>query len=131
MDPQANGRVIVGVDGSESGQDALERAAHYVSAIGGHLVAITAWRYHSMPSGTVMGTPTDLSPEVTARTALGEALALVQGSGVEHVEQVVAEGSAAAVLIEQSRNADLLVVGTRGYGGFPGMLLGSVSAHCA
>jgi nucleotide-binding universal stress UspA family protein len=43
----------------------------------------------------------------------------------------VAEGSAAQVLLDAAEGADLLVVGSRGHGGFAGALLGSVSQHCA
>jgi nucleotide-binding universal stress UspA family protein len=46
------------------------------------------------------------------------------------VEARVIEGPAAEVLIDASRRASLLVVGSRGYGGFVGLLLGSVSQHC-
>jgi nucleotide-binding universal stress UspA family protein len=46
------------------------------------------------------------------------------------VEPAVVHGSPASVLIDASRDADLLVVGTSGHGGFSGMLLGSVSQHC-
>jgi nucleotide-binding universal stress UspA family protein len=122
-------KVIVGVDGSECGQDALEWAREYVQAVGGRLTAVTAWHYPPMPTGPGLVPPTDYDPESTAHTVLANALE-VSGVKPSEVEQVVAEGSAAAVLIELSRDADLLVVGTRGHGGFTGMLLGSVSAHC-
>jgi nucleotide-binding universal stress UspA family protein len=46
------------------------------------------------------------------------------------IVSLVVEGHAAAVLVERSEGADLLVVGTRGHGRFTGMLLGSVSEHC-
>ena len=47
------------------------------------------------------------------------------------IERRVDQGSAAAVLVEESQGADLLVVGSRGHGGFAQLLLGSVSQQCA
>ena len=47
------------------------------------------------------------------------------------VERRVVEGAAASVLVDESRDAELLVVGSRGHGGFAGLLLGSVSQQCA
>ena len=52
------------------------------------------------------------------------------GDKVE-VISVVVEGAAGAVLVAESQDAELLVVGSRGHGGFAGLLLGSVSQQCA
>jgi nucleotide-binding universal stress UspA family protein len=65
--------------------------------------------------------------------AVGEkALAAVQEETADvEVQCVAAEGQAAHVLLEEAKDADLLVVGSRGHGGFAGLLLGSVSQQCA
>ena len=55
----------------------------------------------------------------------------MQKTVVVAIERRVDQGSAAAVLVEESRGADLLVVGSRGHGGFAQLLLGSVSQQCA
>ena len=108
----------------------LEWARKYVRDVGGHLTAVAAWHYPPMPTGPGMVPPTDYEPGATARSLLSRAIADEEGDGASGIDQVVVQGGAAAVLIEMSRDADLLVVGTRGHGGFSGMLLGSVSAHC-
>jgi nucleotide-binding universal stress UspA family protein len=123
-------RIVVGVDGSESGQEALTWARRYAREVGGRLTAVIAWHYPPMPTGPGMVPPTDYEPEESARSVLARAIAQADEGDLVGVEQVVAQGSAAAVLIDRSRDADLLVVGTRGHGGFAGMLLGSVSAPC-
>jgi nucleotide-binding universal stress UspA family protein len=55
----------------------------------------------------------------------------IPDAGDIRIERRVVEGAAAAVLVEESRGADLLVVGSRGHGGFAQLLLGSVSQQCA
>jgi nucleotide-binding universal stress UspA family protein len=122
--------IMVGVDGSECGEEALTWARRYAEEVGGELTAVTAWHYPPMPIGPGVVPPIDYEPEETARTLLARAIGRAEEDAPLHIEQVVAEGNAAAVLIDKSRDADLLVVGTRGHGGFTGMLLGSVSAHC-
>lgn len=122
--------VVVGVDGSACGNDALAWARSYVQTVGGHLTAVIAWQFPPMPTGPGIVPPTDYDPEATARSLLAEAVGGVADQDEPAVDQLVVQGNAAAVLIDRSREADLLVVGTRGHGGFAGMLLGSVSAHC-
>jgi nucleotide-binding universal stress UspA family protein len=65
-----------------------------------------------------------------AEAALAKTVVAVQTPGVELDARVV-EGSPVDVLIDASRDADLLVVGSRGRGGLAGLLLGSVSQRCA
>lgn len=75
---------------------------------------------------------TEWSPKMDAQRCLLDAVrAALQGSPPEHFSQSVVPGRAAEVLIEQSDRASMLVVGSRGHGGFAGLLLGSVSAACA
>ncbi|GGM89897.1 hypothetical protein GCM10009721_14040 [Terrabacter tumescens] len=71
-------------------------------------------------------------PDVDADTVLRETLDEVFGGHrPEGLQPEVVHGSARTVLIEASRGASLLVVGSRGHGGFAGLLLGSVSSACS
>ena len=76
--------------------------------------------------------PSDYDPAADARHVVDQALEQVQPDYPDVDVQIsVVEGHPAPVLVEVSRDADLLVVGCRGHGAFAGMLLGSVSEHCA
>lgn len=122
--------IVVGVDGSASSRDALRWAARQARLTGADLHAVCAW---NLPSGYGYAIDySDVDLEAEARKGLDATLAQVLGDVPDaplaaHVEQ----GHAASVLVEASRGADLLVVGSRGHGAFSGMLLGSVSQHCA
>jgi nucleotide-binding universal stress UspA family protein len=127
-------RVVVGIDGSPGSKDALRSAA-----------AEATWRQASLDVVSAWVTPTYLwagayaepgfSPEefeqqaaaVLARTVLE----VLGPDPASPVTARVVEGRPAAVLLEAARGAELLVVGSRGRGGFASLTLGSVSQQCA
>jgi nucleotide-binding universal stress UspA family protein len=92
-----------------------------------------AWQFPMMTSLPAFGTmppPEDLSGE--AERALQQALVDegVTATDTVPVTATVAEGPSARVLLDAASDADLLVVGSRGHGGFSGLLIGSVSQQC-
>ncbi|MFR9779797.1 universal stress protein [Micromonospora sp. MS34] len=126
--PATSGPVVVGVDGSETSLLALGFAVERAAQRGVPLRALRVWE------------PPGLDPEeaaATERAAVEADLARWRESFPDvPVEIEVTPGNPAALLVEASRAAQLVVVGTRGRGGLRGMLLGSVSqqlihhAHC-
>jgi nucleotide-binding universal stress UspA family protein len=123
--------VVVGVDGSEASKQALRWAADYARLTGGQLRAVTAWEW-PISMVVALPTPESFDPMDEAHQTLDGILAEVVGDapGIPITTQVVA-GPPASVLLDEAAGAALLVVGSRGYGGFAGLLLGSVSDHCA
>lgn len=124
--------IVVGVDGSESANDALRWAVDQARLTGGTVEAVYAWDPGALVS---LGMPplvdwallreaAEARPREIVREAVGKE------SGVRILAKVVA-GNPAEALVERSEHADLLVVGSRGLGGLKGMLLGSVGHHCA
>lgn len=122
--------IIVGVDGSPSSRDALICAAEIAKAFGAPLRAVTTWEFPAMlEAGYLIE---GWSPEGDAREILSATIdEAFRGDVPAALTQVTAEGSTAAVLIDESSRAQMLVVGSRGHGGFAGLLLGSVSSACA
>ena len=126
--------VVVGVDGSAESVAALAWAARYAGATGARVRAILAWHY----PGAVGGPPMEVAPdsvhhqtEEQEKQALSDAVSKVYGGPTpDGVEATLGYGHAAQVLVEASKEADLLVVGRRGHRAFAGMLVGSVSLHC-
>lgn len=123
-------RIVVGVDGSDSSREALRWAIHQAKLTGAEVDVVTAWRYPSTYGwGPVDDAAADL--ERDAKKTLVEALTEVSGLEPEvPVRPLVAEGHAAEVLLRAAEGADLLVVGSRGHGGFASALVGSVSMYC-
>jgi nucleotide-binding universal stress UspA family protein len=119
-------RVVVGVDGSDASCDALRWAVEQGALTGSVVEMVTTWEY---PVAYGFPTIPDADLEHNAQTVQKLALAEVDvPSGVRIVMRVV-EGHPAHELVGRSSGADLLVVGSRGRGGFAGLLLGSVSGH--
>jgi nucleotide-binding universal stress UspA family protein len=128
-------RIVVGVDGSPLSKAALRWAVREAELTGASVEAVSAWHFPVAVGGIPFGPVGTM--EVTdfgeiARELLTAAITeTVDPASTVKVSSTVTEGNAAQVLLEAAQGADLLVVGSRGHGGFAGALLGSVSQHCA
>ncbi len=123
-------RVVVGVDGSTASEAALRWAVTASAVTGGRIEAITTWQVPLAWGWAAMGG--GWAPDKEARTLLEKSVDAVFGDNrPADLRLIVEEGNPAKVLMKHSVGADMLVVGSRGLGGFAGLLLGSVSAACA
>ncbi len=126
---RGDGRIVVGIDGSAVSLRALEWAARQAELTGAHLEVVGAWEWPQTFGWSVV--PERFDPASDARKVLSDILVSFQAQHPDiAVELKVIEGHPAPVLVEESRGADLLVVGSRGHGEFVGMLIGSTSEHC-
>jgi nucleotide-binding universal stress UspA family protein len=123
-------RIVVGVDGSRHSVEALRWAAYQASLLGARLNVVTAWEYPASFGWAAV--PSDWDPAKDMEKVLQEAVRAAFGDEPPAgLELQVREGGAARVLLEACEGATMLVVGSRGHGGFAGLLLGSVSAGVA
>ena len=129
--PGASGRIVTGIDGSPSSLDALAWAARQADLTGSRLEVVMTWEWPTS-YGWAVPIPSDFDPEEEVRAALNSAVESVRS---EHpaleIDSRTVSGHPAPVLVDASKGADLLVVGSRGHGEFVGMILGSVSEYCA
>ena len=121
-------RILVGVDGSPSSIDALRYAARIAAAFDAPLHVVTTWFY---PAFTEYEFATEWSPEEDATDILDRAIEDAFGDDPPDLTRQVIAGPPSHTLIELSADSAMLVLGSRGHGGFAGLLLGSVSAACA
>jgi nucleotide-binding universal stress UspA family protein len=126
--------VVVGIDGSANSHKALTWAAAEAADHGAELIVVNVWEHTLLPPAGSPSVSERYVPFPSQRTAedLVKEIEEVLGDDPSVLAQPrVRQGNPAKVLIEQSEDADLLVVGTRGHGGFRGLVLGSVSQHVA
>ncbi|OIK26031.1 universal stress protein [Streptomyces malaysiense] len=127
-------RIVVGVDGSEGSKQALDWAVRQAELTGGWVEAVIAWDVPQFHGGLGWMPPSSSDEAALEERARSEVTSAVEGAVAAHptvqVSAVAGYGSPASVLLEASRDAALLVVGSRGLGGFKGLLLGSVAQHC-
>lgn len=124
-------RVIVGVDGSPHSDRALRWACRRGESCGDTVRAVCTWSLSSSGEDWEMQPGMKAEGQRRAERVLREAVDRVRADHpAVTVETVAVEGPPARVLVDMSADADLLVVGSRGLGGFSGLLLGSVSIQC-
>ncbi len=126
------GRILVGVDGSEGSRRALLWAVDEAATHKATLQALLVWQ-SPCDFGEGLYVPVDEDKLAEgAMQRLEESIAEVtqEAPGVQ-IDCLVVEGDPAKTLCARSAEADLLVVGSRGHGGFAGLVLGSVSTKCA
>jgi nucleotide-binding universal stress UspA family protein len=121
-------RIVVGVDGSEHARRALEWAVEEAGRRDATIDAVHAYRSLPYFPGMEFGYVAPPPKEKLEAEALQRLLEVIEGLHTDvPVDPIVIDDSAARALIDTARGAELLVVGSRGFGGFKGLLLGSTS----
>jgi nucleotide-binding universal stress UspA family protein len=122
-------RIVVGVDGSVPSKAALVWAISQARLTGAVVEAVIAWEFPMMVGYPMLASDVDWGD--LAIKVVGDAVAdVADGAEPVKVTNKVVQGNAAQVLLDESAGADLLVVGSRGHGGFVEALLGSTGQHC-
>jgi nucleotide-binding universal stress UspA family protein len=120
-------RIVVGVDGSPASLGALEWAVRQAALTGAVVEVVTAWHFPATYGGYPIVDQIDWQAD--AQTIQDFAVKEALGDDAASLVRRVAQGHPVRVLLDAAAGAELLVVGSRGHGGFTGMLLGSVSEH--
>jgi nucleotide-binding universal stress UspA family protein len=133
---EVNGhKIVVGVDGSEHSDRALEWAIQEAKLRDARVHVVSVWHVPALVYGGPGFTPQietsiDETFKEVANEAVESAAEKAREAGVD-VDIEVEHGQTVDRLLEAAEDADMLVVGSRGHGGFAGLMLGSVSAQCA
>lgn len=124
--------IVVGVDGSEGSAAALRWALREARMRGAKIRVVHAWAYPEVSTYHEAAHALRI-PFAEEASRLVDRIVEEASSDAEglEIEKVVVEGEGAPSLVEAAHDASMLVVGSRGLGGFAGLLLGSVSQQCA
>jgi nucleotide-binding universal stress UspA family protein len=129
-----NGRIVVGIDGSDPARAALDWAAKEAELRGAKLEVVGAWAFpmYVDPMGGAFPMPGMYEKtEANEREMVEAEVAKVLGAEPKlPVEIVIRCGSTATELLAAAEGADMLVIGSRGRGGFASLLLGSTALQC-
>jgi nucleotide-binding universal stress UspA family protein len=126
--PTPGGRVLAGVDGSEASLHAVQAAFREAAIIGGTLDVVHAWQARSATDPTLAGTASWGEYAKALEAKVDTALADGRRSHPDvKVEYEVVEEEPVRALVDRSEGANVLVVGSRGRGGFPGLHVGSTA----
>ncbi|OAR22650.1 universal stress protein UspA [Streptomyces sp. ERV7] len=126
-----NPRVVVGVDGSEASHEALRWAVSHARLIRATVDAVAAYDVPGAAGWSAPAVDADLDEEQAKKDLADELHSVLGQTGDVALTSHIVRGNPAEVLIGASADAELLVVGNRGRGGFARLLLGSVSLQCA
>jgi nucleotide-binding universal stress UspA family protein len=122
--------VVVGVDGSPPSIAALRWAAPIAVAMKADIDAVISWQF--TPGWEVAVGHGDTDPEATAKRAVADAVTTAFGTTPPaNLRTLAVRGNPEKVLLKASVDSDMLILGSRGHSGIAGLLLGSVSLHCA
>ena len=121
-------KIVVGVDGSAASKAALRWAVDQARLTGSPIVALMAW--DSPPIYGWEAAPSSEDLNAHSAKILGDSIRDVDPGPDVRVDKLVVNGHPAKALLEEAQDADLLVLGNRGHGGFAAALLGSVSQYC-
>lgn len=121
--------VVVGVDGSPGSVDAVRWAARHARLIGGEVRAVLAWEIPVTIFAVPGNVEEDYGRDAGARLEKVLAEALGDDAGVPLTTRMV-QNNVARALMHEAERAELLVIGSGGHGGLPGVHLGSVASYC-
>lgn len=131
-------RFVVGLDGSSTAERALVWASRHAARLGAEVVPVMAWQYPLVAMWPDAVGADELTPANLQRANVEAAAAIMHKladelAGSDIADPIVERGDPGKLVCQvcDKLDADLLVLGSRGLGGFGGLMLGSVSAHCA